>query len=133
MKGTWRMDQYPAATYDGQTVDFRIPFALENVAGKIGISADDTYSFGGRGTAYIGEKSKAKSITLGGKLGLQYDGVDVHPTYFGFLGGVNSLTRGQRPGHPGQYLSGNRERHLETVEHLRSPQGPGRDRLQPGA
>ena len=90
MKGTWRMDQYPAATYDGQTVDFRIPCALENVAGKIGISADDTYSFGGRGTAYIGEKSKAKSITLGGKLGLQYDGVDVHPTYFGFLGGVNS-------------------------------------------
>ena len=76
MKGTWRMDQYPAATYDGQTVDFRIPFALENVAGKIGISADDTYSFGGRGTAYIGEKSKAKSITLGGKLGLQYEFAD---------------------------------------------------------
>lgn len=92
MKGTWRLDQYPAATYKGKTVDFRIPFALENVAAKIGISADDTYSVGGRGTAYIGEKSKAKSITLGGKLGIEYTGYEAHPMYFGFLGGANSLS-----------------------------------------
>lgn len=92
MLGTWRLDSYPASSYGDSTIDaYRIPFALENVAGKIGISADNTYSIGGRGTAYLGRRDDAKSVTLGGKVGIEYTGYEAHPMYVGFLGGLSSL------------------------------------------
>ncbi len=92
MAGTWRLDHYPAAHFGDTTVDaYRIPVALRDVAGKFLWTVDDTYSFGGRGTTYIGQEDAAKSITLGFKLGLNYDGFDVHPQYFGFMGGINTL------------------------------------------